>query len=350
MGKECCHCEPVCVTDCPDHVATASYTAVVGDHTITLLSPDENCNFIGYDCIVETPSVTNSWSTLYEYTFPYFLPSSVCNENNCCAGSQEPGNERAPATYEYVQTAYEENDKYIRWEQEREQVTVQLYDAGSGNLRILVTVLKEILYMVGVNSAIRGGYRVGLFTFCTPRYTDSGGTDLPQIDSTITYADPVWDDWPEQPDPDYPPCNAAESNPEGCEFTTGATPDPIYSLQIETIGPFDSAYCNTEIPECIIGTFSTSKVVSRVYLQNCTFHLTAPSCEYGGARENYRVFGYYYYYSDPFPCDAFPSNPIALKREPYTDIAATTNYESVCGQSYPYRTPAVSKDLTISIT
>jgi len=356
-GKGVCCCTPdTCVDACPVHAAVASYTAVIGDFTATLVSPEADCNFIGSDCVVTSPSQTNAWTIDYgDFTFQdYFDCWWECDFRVCCNGSQEPGQERDPAVVEGVQTAYEQISKYIRWEQERESVTVQLYDVGSGNLRILVTVMKEILYMVGANTNVRGGYRVATITYCTPAYPDYAPV-LPEIPCTITYGDPIWDAWPAHPDPGYPPCNAAESNPVGCEFTVGATPTVYFDLETEAIGPFDNAYCDDYTGLCVTGTYNTIKAVSRVYDLQCFGGNTEWGflIEYCGGvynRPNHRTFGYYYYYSDPFPCDAFPANPIPLKRDPYTDIAASTEYETVCGQSFPYSTPAVPKDLEITIT
>jgi hypothetical protein len=361
-GHPCCTGCDDCIADCPTHVAEASYSATVGSHTATLVSPEANCNFIGSSCIVDATTVTNSWTdTTYEsHTFSDIYTCSC--DTNCCNGSQVPGEERAPATTQLVQTAYTRRDKWIRWEQLRESMTIQLYDAGSGNLRILVTVLKEILYLVGVNTVVRGGYRVATITYCTPAYTNLIPEEdppdpiitLPEIPCSISYAAPVWDAWPTLSDPGYPPCHEAPIH-ASCAFAIGTATTTVTTLELETIGPFDYSTCISAV--CTSGTFYASKVKSRLYTQNC-----AGGFVYGGifdhdcfgvepfGQENYRAFGYYYYYSDPFPCDAFPANPIALKREPYTDIAATTTNETECGQTFPYRTPAVSKDLTITIT
>lgn len=365
MSKEgiCCN-PPTCVSACPTHVAKASYSAVVGAHTMTLLSPDHNCNFIGSSCIVDTPTVTNEWIDTYiPFTFSNIF-TCRCNELDCCNGSQVPGEERAPATRQVVQTAYEQKDKWKRWEQFREEVTTQILDAGGGNLRILVTVLKEILYMVGANTLVRGGYRVATITYCTPSYTE--GSDppvipppvyLPAIQCSIAYDAPVWDAWPAHPDPNYPPCFGyyfyVPSHPD-CEFVVGPAVAYVPTLETDIIGPFNRSVCIENV--CVSSTYSTQKVKTRLYELNCGGEFTYGGlyhvdCYHSGPGDgSYRAFGYYYYYSDPFPCNAFPANPIALKREPYTDIAASTNNVTICNQTFPYRIPATSKDLTITIT
>jgi len=346
-----CCCDVSCVAACPTHAARSSYNAVVGSHSATLISPDSDCNFIGSSCIVDSPTVTNSWTVDYgSFSFSDTF-TCLCETLDCCNGSQQPGSERDPATREFIQTGYEQKDKWIRWEQRRETLTVQIYDVGSGNLRILVTVLKELVYLVGVNTVVRGGYRVATFTLCTPHYEDDFVT-LPEIPCSISYGSPIWDSWPSFPDPSYPPCNEAPSTP-GCQFAISEATTTVTTLELESIGPFNNALCVAS--SCVIGTYSTQKVKSRLYTQNCaggfpTAGIFVHDCFGVFDRPNYGAYGFYYYYSDPFPCDAFPSNPIPLKREPYTDIAATTEYETVCGQPFPYSTPAVSKDLSITIT
>jgi len=67
---------------------------------------------------------------------------------------------------------------------------------------------------------------------------------------------------------------------------------------------------------------------------------------------------FYEYQSETFECDAFPSNPIELKRMPYTDVAATDNtYPFDCAANgetdmeldIRITTPAIPKSLYITI-